>query len=164
MRRKAVYGGSFDPLTNGHMFMIREGARLFDDFVVAIGVNPGKHYTFPLDERLANLRACVRGMRKVRVDSFENRYLVEYAASIGASYMLRGLRVESDFGYEQTMRNVNADMDASIVTVFLMPPRELADISSSFVKGLVGPKGWPRIVRRFVPAPVLRSMQRHYRG
>lgn len=160
MRRKAVYGGSFDPLTNGHMFMIREGARLFDEMVVAIGVNPEKRYTLPLADRLALTRACVRGLRNVTVESFENRYLVEYAASIGAQYMLRGLRTESDFAYERTMRNINADMDGRIVTVFLMPPRELADVSSSFVKGLVGPKGWDRIVRRFVPPPVLRLMLR----
>ncbi len=162
MRRKAVYGGSFDPLTNGHMFMIREGARLFDELVVATGVNPEKRYSLPLAERLAILRECVHGMRNVRVDSFENRYLVEYAGSIGARYMMRGLRMESDFPYERTMRNVNADMDGSIVTVFLMPPRELADISSSFVKGLVGPNGWDKIVRRFVPLPVLRSMRRRF--
>ncbi|MEK7865404.1 MAG: pantetheine-phosphate adenylyltransferase [Planctomycetota bacterium] len=162
MRRKAVYGGSFDPLTNGHMFMIREGARLFDELVVAIGVNAEKRYTLPLADRLALLRECVRGMRNVKVDSFENRYLVEYAGSIGAKYMLRGLRIESDFAYERTMRNVNADMDGGIVTVFLMPPRELADVSSSFVKGLVGPNGWDRVVSRFVPAPVLRSMRRRF--
>jgi pantetheine-phosphate adenylyltransferase len=157
-----IYGGSFDPLTNGHMFMIREGARLFDELVVATGVNPEKRYTLALAERLGILRECVRGMRNVRVDSFENRYLVEYAGSIGAQYMLRGLRMESDFSYERTMRNVNADMDGAIVTVFLMPPRELADISSSFVKGLVGPNGWDKIVRRFVPMPVLRSMRRRF--
>lgn len=162
MRRKAVYGGSFDPLTNGHMFMIREGARLFDELVVAIGVNPEKRYTLPLADRLALLRECVQGMGNVSVDSFANRYLVEYAGSIGAQYMLRGLRMESDFAYERTMRNVNADMDGGIVTVFLMPPRELADVSSSFVKGLVGPKGWEKIVRRFVPPPVLRCMRRSF--
>ena len=154
MRRTAVYAGSFDPPTNGHMFMIREGARLFDELVVAVGVNPDKKTTFSLETRLSLLREVTAGLENVRVDSFENKFLIRYAASVGAGYILRGVRNSTDFGYEQTMRHVNGDLEPGVTSVFLIPPRELAETSSSFVKGLVGPEGWREVVRTFVPAPV----------
>ncbi|MCZ7647954.1 MAG: pantetheine-phosphate adenylyltransferase [Planctomycetota bacterium] len=161
-RRRAVYAGSFDPVTEGHMFMIREGARLFDRLVVAIGTNPGKQYTFTLDERLDALRRCTARIRNVSIDRFESRFLVDYARSIGASYILRGVRTAHDFEYEKTMRHINGDMAPGLSTVFLIPPRELAELSSSFVKGLVGPKGWPKVVKQYVPAPVYRQFLKRF--
>ena len=158
MTRKAVYAGSFDPPTNGHMYMIREGARLFDELVVAVGVNPGKSTTFDVDTRLALLNEITDGMPNVRVDSFEHKYLVSYAADQGAQFILRGLRNAQDFEYERTMRMVNADMQPGISTVFLITPRDLAETSSSFVKSLVGPDGWEAVVRTFVPEPVMRQL------
>lgn len=152
--KKAVYAGSFDPPTNGHMFMIREGARLFDELIVAIGVNPDKRSTFALERRLELLRAVTRDLPNVRIDSFEHEFLVRYAAKVGAQYMLRGIRNASDFQYELTMRNVNQDMEPAVTTVFLVPPRHLVETSSSFVKSLVGPSGWREVVRGFVPPPV----------
>ncbi len=157
-RRKAVYAGSFDPPTNGHLYMIREGAHLFDDLVVAIGVNPEKKSLFSVEQRLALLRAATSDCPNVTVASFEARYLIDYAAQVGAQYILRGMRNSTDFLYEQTMRNVNADLNKSITTVFLMPPRELAETSSSFVKGLVGPRGWRKVVKGMVPAPVFAAI------
>lgn len=161
--RRAVYGGSFDPLTMGHMYMIREGAALFDDLYVAIGVNPVKKCTFTLEERLEHLRRCTGAIRNVKIGHFENRFLVEYARSIGARYIVRGVRNAHDYEYERTMRQVNGDIDPSITTVLLMPPRELAELSSSFVKGLVGPRGWERIVKPYLPAPVYRDFLRRFR-
>ncbi|MCW8133806.1 MAG: pantetheine-phosphate adenylyltransferase [Planctomycetota bacterium] len=160
--RRAVYGGSFDPLTMGHMYMIREGARLFDELIVAIGINPAKKYTFPLEERLEHLRECTRGIGQVTVGRFENRFLVDYARETGAQYILRGVRNAGDYEYERTMRQVNGDIDESITTVLLMPPRELAELSSSFVKGLAGPAGWQRVVRKYLPPPVYASFLRVY--
>jgi pantetheine-phosphate adenylyltransferase len=151
---KAVYAGSFDPPTNGHMYMIREGARLFDELVVAIGVNPDKKTTFDLETRLSLLRAVTAGLDSVRVESFENQFLIRYAASLGAEYILRGIRNGQDFSYERTMRHVNGDLEPDIATVFLIPPRHLAETSSSFVKGLVGPEGWREVVKGFVPPEV----------
>ena len=152
--KTAVYAGSFDPLTKGHLWMIEEGAKLFDGLVVAIGVNPDKKYSFSLDERLEMLRKSTRAFSNVKVASFENEYLVNYADSIGAQYMLRGIRSEADFYYERRMRNINADFKPNIATPFLMPPRELAEVSSSFVKGLVGPNGWENFIEEYVPRNV----------
>lgn len=157
-RRVCVYAGSFDPLTVGHLWMIREGVRLFDRLIVAVGVNPDKKYTFPLEERLAMLRESTRQYRNVSVDSFSNRYLIHYAELLGATHILRGIRTESDYEFERTMRNINGDLDAGICTVFLMPPRGIAEVSSSMVRGLIGPVGWRRIVRKYVPDPVYRRL------
>jgi pantetheine-phosphate adenylyltransferase len=163
-RRKAVYAGSFDPPTEGHMFMIREGSLLFDELVVAIGVNPEKRPLFTLEERLDLLRAVTRDFPNVTISSFESRYLIDYAAQEKARYVLRGIRNSTDFLFEQTMRNVNADRNSAVTTVFLIPPRELAEVSSSFVKGLVGPKGWARFLRGMVPPAVHEALLRKYGG
>lgn len=134
--------------------MIEQGVRLFDQLVVAIGINPDKKYTFTLEDRLEMLQASTRHLPKLTVASFSNRYLIDYAYSIGATHILRGIRSESDYEFERTMRNINGDLDSGICTVFLMPPRDIAEVSSSMVKGLVGPAGWKKVVRNYVPAPV----------
>ena len=157
--RTGVYAGSFDPLTVGHLWMIEAGARLFDRLVVAVGLNPDKKYTFPLDDRLAMLRESTGSFPNVQLASFSNRYLIHYAESVGATHILRGIRSESDYEFERTMRNINGDLDAHICTVFLMPPRSIAEVSSSMVKGLIGPAGWKPIVRKYVPAPVYRRLR-----
>ena len=154
--RRAVYAGSFDPITLGHLWMVEQGARLFDELVVAVGVNPDKRYYFSLDERLDVLREVTAGLPNVRVASFENLFLVHYARQIGADFILRGIRNEQDYGYERGMRYVNAEFDEGVTTVFLLPPRPLVEVSSSFVKGLVGPDGWEQILPKYVPAPVHR--------
>ena len=152
--KKGVYAASFDPVTNGHLWVIQQGARLFDQLVVAIGVNPDKAYTFSLSERLNLLRQTTAQFENVTVDSYENQFLVNYARSIQAEYIVRGIRTQTDYEYERGMRYINSDLDDGIVTLFLMPPREIAEISSSFVKGLVGPTGWREVVNRYVPDPV----------
>jgi pantetheine-phosphate adenylyltransferase len=151
----AVYAGSFDPPTSGHQWMIEQGAELFGELVVALGVNPGKRYLFSVDERLAMLREATAHLGNVRVESFSNRFLIHFAESAGARYILRGIRNESDYEQERTMRNVNGDLDPRITTVFLMPPRGMAEVSSSLVKGLVGPEGWEEIVKGYVSQSVL---------
>lgn len=154
----AVYAGSFDPLTVGHQWMIQEGARLFDFLIVAIGTNPDKRYSFTLENRLAMLRDSTKTLRNVKIDSFGNQFLISYARSVGATHILRGIRSESDYEYERVMRNINGDLGANITTVFLMPPRHIAEVSSSMVKGLIGPKGWEDIVREYVPKPVYKHL------
>jgi pantetheine-phosphate adenylyltransferase len=153
-----VYAGSFDPLTVGHLWMIEQGAQLFDRLVVALGVNPEKKYSFPLEQRLIMLRESLKTYRKATVASFSNRYLIHYAQMIGATHILRGIRTESDYEFERTMRNINGDLDDGICTVFLMPPRGIAEVSSSMVRGLIGPLGWQNIVRKYVPDPVYRTL------
>ena len=157
-KRLGVYAGSFDPLTIGHLWMIQAGVNLFDRLIVAVGINPEKRYTFPLEERLSMLCESLKSYRNLSVTSFSNRYLIDYAQSVGATHILRGIRSESDYEFERTMRNINGDLDPGIVSVFLMPPRDIAEVSSSMVKGLVGPKGWQKVVRKFVPEPVYRRL------
>ena len=160
--RRAVYAGSFDPVTNGHMHMIREGARMFDELVVAIGSNPDKRYTFGLDERLEFLRLSVAGIENVKLDHFENMFLVDYANTLEADYILRGIRNPNDYEYERGMRHINEDMNPRVVTVFLIPPRQISEVSSSFVKGLVGPRGWERVVKEYLPAAIYDHFIAHY--
>ncbi len=155
-----VYAGSFDPLTVGHLWMIDQGVLLFDRLVVAIGTNLEKRYTFSLEERLAMLRESLKKFHNVSVVSFSNRYLIDFAQSLGATHVLRGIRSESDSEYERTMRYINGDLDGKICTVFLMPPRDIAEVSSSMVKNLVGPQGWQEVVRKYVPQPVYRRLLR----
>ncbi len=156
--KKAVYAGSFDPITNGHLWMIEQGANLFDELVVAIGTNPDKKYAFSLAERMAMLRDSTHHIHSICPDAVGHNFLVQYAHSIGAQYVLRGIRSERDYEYEREMRHINNDLRPDIVTVFLMPPREIAEVSSSLVKGLVGLEGWETIVRQYVPEAAWRFL------
>lgn len=154
----AVYAGSFDPPTNGHLWMIRQGLELFERLVVAIGENPHKSYTFTVAERIDLLRASVPSCERLTIRHFDNRYLVDYANQMDAEFILRGIRSPADYEYERVMRHINADMAPEINTVFLMPPRDKAELSSSMVMGLIGPEGWKEQVRRYVPAPVFEAL------
>ncbi len=158
--RTAVYAGSFDPPTNGHLWMIERGLEMFDRLIVAIGTNPVKHSSFPVELRLDMLREAMGVRERLEVAHFDNRYLVDYARRVGAEYILRGIRSPHDYEYERVMRHINADMAPEITTVFLMPPRDIAELSSSMVMGLTGPDGWEDIVRRYVPAAVFRELGR----
>jgi pantetheine-phosphate adenylyltransferase len=153
-QKVCVYAGSFDPPTKGHMYMIERGAELFDRLIVAVGVNPNKRYTFRLQERLSMLRECTQGMDNVEVDSFVGKFLAHYAQSKGAQYILRGIRALEDYRFEHAMRNVNEDLAPDVTTVFLIPPREICEVSSSFVKGLLGFEGWQDVIKPYVPKPV----------
>ena len=91
-KRVAVYAGSFDPLTVGHLWMIEQGVSLFDRLIVSVGINPEKRYTFSLEDRLDMLRASLKQFRNLAVTSFSNRYLIDYAQTVGATHILRGIR------------------------------------------------------------------------
>ncbi len=156
---KCIYAGGFDPPTAGHLFMIEKGSTLFDRLIVAVGLNPEKSYTFSTSERIEMLHKCTEGYKNVTVEHFEDQYLVDYAESIGADYILRGIRSHQDYEFERAMRNINEDLNPGVTTVFLLPPRELCDVSSSFVKGMVGPEGWRKAIRPYVAQPVLEKME-----
>lgn len=155
--KRAVYAGTFDPVTKGHLWVIEQAASVFDELIVAIGVNPEKRTLFSVEQRLEMLQASLLGYTNVRFSSFENQYLVDYANEIGARHMVRGIRNIQDFGYEQVLRNINADRAPEVTTVYLMPPRELGEVSSSMVKGLIGPVGWKELLERYVPMPVMKA-------
>lgn len=162
--RRAVYAGSFDPPTNGHLWMIREAQAMFDELVVAIGINPDKQSTYSVAERVAMLEAITDIFPNVRITTFENRFLVNYAHGIDAHFIVRGIRTASDYEYERSMRYINSDLRPSISTVFLMPPREFAEVSSTMVKGMVRPNGWRHMVRRYLPQPVYDKILSDHEG
>ena len=137
----AVYAGSFDPPTNGHAWMISTASRLFSRLIVAVALNPEKSYTFPLETRLEWLRAFTDGNPAVEIAHIENTFLAHFARDQGVRHVVRGIRNEADYQYERAMRYVNADLHPGLSTVFLIPPRGLCELSSSFVKGMVGPEG-----------------------
>ncbi|MDB6079609.1 MAG: pantetheine-phosphate adenylyltransferase [Akkermansiaceae bacterium] len=157
--RTAVYAGSFDPPTNGHLWMIQRGLELFDRLIVAIGSNPSKSYTFSVEDRLELLRASVPSCERLTIAHFHNRYLVHYAKEQDARFVLRGIRSPDDYEYERVMRHINSDLAPQVTTTFLMPPRDIAEVSSSMVKSLIGPDGWEEQVRRYVPAPVFNALE-----
>jgi pantetheine-phosphate adenylyltransferase len=157
--RIAVYAGSFDPPTNGHLWMIQRGLEMFDRLIVAIGSNPSKSYSYTVEERLEMLRASVPDSDRLEIDHFNNRYLVDYAKKKNATYILRGIRSPNDYEYERVMRHINADMAPEITTAFLMPPRDVAELSSSMIKSLTGPEGWEETVKRYVPPEVFKVLK-----
>lgn len=157
--KHAVYAGSFDPITNGHLWIIREASKLFDKLTIAIGVNPDKACSLPLETRLRLIEESIPDHGRIEVSHFDHRYLVDYAAEVGAQYVIRGIRSPGDYEYERVMRQINEDIRPEISTVFLMPPRAIAEVSSSMVRGLVGPDGWQEHVRNYVPAPVFEALK-----
>jgi pantetheine-phosphate adenylyltransferase len=158
--RRAVLAGSFDPITLGHMDVLRRGLALFDEIIVAIGNNPRKKYLFDLDERIAILKSCTEGLPGVRVDSFDG-LLVEYCRSVSATAILRGLRAVSDFEFEFQIGLANKNMAPEVETVFLLTSAETIFVSSSLVKEIALNGG---DVSGYVPAPVLRSLQKALGG
>jgi pantetheine-phosphate adenylyltransferase len=156
--RIAVYAGTFDPVTIGHLWMIKAGSRLFDRLIVAVGVNPEKKCYFSLKDRIVMLQESTADYNNVTIDKYQNKFLIKYAEGIGAKFILRGIRSTTDYEYEKSMSYVNRDFNSEIVTVILLPPREMIEISSSVVRGLIGPEGWEEVVRKYVPATVLKRL------
>lgn len=164
MNSVAVYAGTFDPVTIGHIWMIEQGIRLFDKLIIAVGLNPDKKPDFLLEDRIQLLEKSTTSCKNITIKQYHNKFLVKYAEEVGARYILRGIRNPDDYEYEKTWRLVNGDLSPDITTVFLMPPREIAEISSSTVKGLIGPEGWEEIVRKYVPECVLEKLKERYRN
>jgi pantetheine-phosphate adenylyltransferase len=133
MTRTAIYPGSFDPLTKGHEDLIRRSLSLAERVVVAVAVNPSKQPLFPVAERLALLQAAVGDDPRVAFESFDG-LLAEFAKTVGASIVVRGLRAVSDFEYEFQMALMNRQLHPSLETVFLVPAVDLTYLSSSLVR------------------------------
>ena len=131
----AVYPGSFDPITNGHLDIIRRASKLFDKVIVLLAINPEKSCRFSKEERLNMLVDVVKPFKNVEVDSY-NGLTIEYARKHGASVLIRGLRVVSDFEYEWAYSAANEYIDKEIEMVFLMSHKELSFISSSSIDEL----------------------------
>ena len=129
----AIYPGSFDPVTNGHIDIVERGLKLFDKIIVSILYNPKKNYLFSLEERLEMLQDCLKKFKNVEIDSFDG-LLVDYAASRKAHAILRGLRAMSDFEYEFQMALMNRRLNREVQTVFLMTGLRWIFTSSSIIK------------------------------
>lgn len=150
MSVKAVYPGTFDPITNGHSDLIQRAARLFDEVIVAIAANPGKQPAFTLDERVGLANQVLHGIENVVVTGFDS-LLVDFARERSAQVILRGLRAVSDFDYEFQLAGMNRRLDPKIETVFLTPSEKYAYISSSLVREIASHGG---DVSQFVHANV----------
>lgn len=161
----AVYAGSFDPITLGHMEVIKAGIHLFDKLFIVIGYNPSKEYNnmFSYSERSEMIRVAVdrelgaETSKKITI-SVWGGIIVKFAQEQGAGWVLRGVRNASDFEAEQTLCRINKDIQPDIETILVIPPRNLSEVSSSFVKGLMAYDGWEKIVKQYVPRNVLKQM------
>jgi pantetheine-phosphate adenylyltransferase len=153
--RIAVCPGSFDPVTNGHLDIIRRATRLFDQVVVAILSNADKTPLFPIERRLALIREATSDMPQVVVDQFDG-LLVDYARSRGAVAIVRGLRAISDFEYELQMAMMNRRLDGEMETVFLMPSESYSFLSSRLVREVAMLGGR---VEGLVPPGVLAALE-----
>jgi len=150
MKRTAIYPGSFDPLTNGHLDVIQRAAKLFDRVVVAVASNESKHPLFTKDERVALVKKAVTRLPNVEVDAFDG-LLVEYVAAKQAQVIVRGLRAVSDFEFEFQLALMNRKLDENIETIFMMPKDTYTFLSSRIVKEIARLGG---DVNSFVPPNV----------
>lgn len=132
----AVFPGSFDPITVGHVDLVHRALPLFDRIIVAVGINSTKKYLFPLEQRIAWLKDVFKDDPRVGVDAFEN-LTAHYCQRIGARYLLRGLRNASDFDYEKTISQLNHIVGEGIETVFLIAQPEFTHISSTIVREII---------------------------
>mgnify|MGYP001555895037 FL=1 len=154
--RIAIYPGSFDPLTNGHLDVVQRAAKLFDRVVVAVAQNDGKHPLFTLAERVALVKAAVAHLPNVEADSFDG-LLVDYVASRQAKAIVRGLRAVSDFEFEFQLALMNRKLDENIETIFMMPKDTYTFLSSRIVKEIARLGG---DVGQFVPPNVQEALKR----
>jgi len=152
----AIYPGSFDPVTNGHLDIIERALRLFKRVVVAVSVQVDKRPLFTLDERVAMLRNVTRGWEGVEIERFEG-LLVDYANRKGARVIIRGIRAVSDFDYEFQMAMMNRRLESEVETVFLVPAEAYTYLSSSLVKEVASLGG---VVTGLVPTEVEELLSR----
>lgn len=155
---RALYPGSFDPITYGHIDIARRARRLFDELIVGVFANPNKRTLFSIDERKELVERALReeGLTDVKVISYDG-LLIECAKELGVEAIIRGLRVNSDFDYEFQIALTNRDLDSRVETVFLMTSREYVFLSSSMVKEI---KRFGGDVSRFVPRVVEEALER----
>jgi pantetheine-phosphate adenylyltransferase len=156
--RRAVYPGSFNPVHNGHLDIIRRASRIFDEVVVAVYENPDKPFLFDTAERIEMIEYCIQGMENIRVASF-NRLAVDYLAEVNSSLMIRGLRVFSDFEYEFRMALANQRLSPNLEVIHFMTSESFLHISSTTVREIASLGG---DVSSFVPKYVEDALVARY--
>ena len=156
----ALYPGTFDPLTNGHLDLIKRSVRMFDKVVVAIFENPAKGPLFSVEERRRLIEESTRGLSNIEIDTFSNTLLVFYAKQRQAHVIILGLRAIADFEYEFQMTLMNRRLDEDIETVFLMPREEYTYVASRLIKEVAAYGG---NVEELVPPPVALALKEKLR-
>ena len=159
MKRIAVYPGTFDPVTNGHIDLVERSLRIFDIVIVAVAENPKKTPLFSLEERISLFKRVTTKYRNVVIEGFDG-LLVDYVKQKKAAGIIRGLRAVSDFEYEMQMALMNRRLDNSIETVFLMPNEEYSFITSTIVKEAASYGG---DVSSLVPALVVEKLRKKFK-
>jgi pantetheine-phosphate adenylyltransferase len=159
MKRIAVYPGTFDPVTNGHIDLVDRSRRIFDVVIVAVAENPKKIPLFSLEERIAMLRRVTAKRKNVVIEGFDG-LLVDYVRQKKAVGIIRGLRAVSDFEYEMQMALMNRRLDSDIETVFLMPNEEYSFITSTIVKEAASYGG---DVSSLVPSQVVEKLRKKFK-
>jgi len=152
--KKAIYPGTFDPVTNGHIDIIKRACKIFDKIIVAVADNKDKNTMFSLEKRVEFMKKATKDFEKVEVKSF-NTLLVEFAKQEKAFIIIRGLRAVSDFEYELQMGYANKSLDENIDTIYLMPSLENAFISSSVVRSILKYNG---DVSHLVPKEIVKDI------
>ena len=153
--KRVIYPGTFDPVTNGHIDVIKRAMDLFDDVVVTVAKNPSKSQLFSVEERLTMLRECLSQFENVHVDSFDG-LIVDHAKCVGAIGIIRGLRAISDFEYEFQMALMNRKLDENLRTIFLMPNEKYTYLNSTIIRNLSQFDG---DVSDFVPPIVVKMLK-----
>ena len=156
----AVYPGTFDPITNGHLGILTRALKIFDNLVIAILNNPKKVPLFSMDERIAMIKEVLRDQRRVQIDSY-NGLLVDYVVKKNSNVIIRGLRALSDFEYEFQMALMNRKLAPKIITVFLMPHDKYTYLNSSIIREVASFGG---DVSQFVPPGVAQRLQAKFPG
>jgi len=154
----AVYAGSFDPVTNGHIDLIERASKLFQAVVVALGVHPTRAPLFTVEERLSLLKEVARPFRNVEVSSFDG-LLIDFCRSVGARVIVRGLRAATDFEYELQIAHANADLMPEIDTIFLPTRTNYGFVSASLVRDIAIHGG---DVSRYAPPCVIEALFTKY--
>jgi pantetheine-phosphate adenylyltransferase len=157
--KRAIYPGSFDPVTNGHLDVVERARKLFDEVIVAVALNDEKQPLFSLNERLDMLKESVGRIDNVRIAQFDG-LLVEFARAEQAAAVIRGLRAVSDFEFEFQMALMNRKLEGSVETIFLMPKEEYTYLSSRLVKEVARLGG---DVSKFVPAVVAAALGKKFK-
>jgi pantetheine-phosphate adenylyltransferase len=158
MKHIAVYPGTFDPVTNGHVDLVERSLRIFDEVIVAVAENPKKKPLFSLKERIAMFRQVTTGYDRVAIEGFDG-LLVDYVRKKNAVAIIRGLRAVSDFEYEMQMALMNRRLDNTIETVFMMPNEEYSFITSTIVKEAASYGG---DVSSLVPRIVVQKLRKKF--
>ena len=156
--KTAVYAGSFDPITNGHLDILKAGAQMFDKVVIAVAKNNSKKNLLTVEERIQLIKESTKDIPNVEVDSYEG-LTVEYAKKHNAQILLRGLRTASDFEYEMQISQTNRKLAGDIKTVFLTANPEFSYVSSSVVREILANNGE---VSNFVPQPVAKYLTKKF--